>query len=558
MKTSTFPFPTITRALEDLRQGKMIVLFDHENRENEGDLVLAAEMVTPEAINFMAQYARGLICLALVEEDIKRLQIPMMVKQSTNPFNTAFTVSIEAAKGVTTGISAADRAHTIQVAVNPQSGPQDIVMPGHIFPLRAQKVLQPWSSGYCHARTYFSITCPKGVTTGISAADRAHTIQVAVNPQSGPQDIVMPGHIFPLRAQKVLQPVFPPQTELIPYKLLLTHKVVLRILSCPDIFFHYVPKRCYNRYFRRRPSSYHKVDASLVQDATLYVTLQPCCHTEKKTLPCTDLIIKSGILKVVYGFRDPNPAVNSCADKVLQDAGIECIHHPLALIDNFYVSYAFWWKYKRPFTTAKLAMSLDGKIAGENGKRIQLTGDIAQQFTHQQRKHSDAILTTAKTIALDNPLLNCRINGNIYKKPLYILDTHLNTSISANIFKSAEPITIFHNVEVNKKEQNRFQKYDIRFFPIKSNTHGLDLLEILKQIGQDGIIDLWIEAGGKSFQSFVQNNLLQHAFIHVAPRWLGGNTQSAFTSSEPLKGALLTGSIILGEDTCFEFKWGEH
>lgn len=139
MKTSTSHFPTITRALEDLRQGKMIVLFDHENRENEGDLVLAAEMVTPEAINFMAQYARGLICLALVEEDIKRLQIPMMVEQSTNPFNTAFTVSIEAAKGVTTGISAADRAHTIQVAVNPQSGPHDIVMPGHIFPLRARK-----------------------------------------------------------------------------------------------------------------------------------------------------------------------------------------------------------------------------------------------------------------------------------------------------------------------------------------------------------------------------------------------------------------------------------
>jgi 3,4-dihydroxy 2-butanone 4-phosphate synthase/GTP cyclohydrolase II len=137
MKTSTLP--SINRALEDLRLGKMIVLFDHENRENEGDLVLAAEKVTPEAINFMAQYGRGLICLALVEEDIKRLQIPMMVEHSTNPFNTAFTVSIEAATGVTTGISAADRSRTIQVAINPQSGPKDIVMPGHIFPLRARK-----------------------------------------------------------------------------------------------------------------------------------------------------------------------------------------------------------------------------------------------------------------------------------------------------------------------------------------------------------------------------------------------------------------------------------
>ncbi len=137
MKPSTFR--DINRALEDLRLGKMIILFDHENRENEGDLVLAAEKVTPEAINFMAQYARGLICLALVEEDIKRLKIPMMVENSTNPFNTAFTASIEAAKGVTTGISAADRAHTIQIATHPQSGPQDIVMPGHIFPLLARK-----------------------------------------------------------------------------------------------------------------------------------------------------------------------------------------------------------------------------------------------------------------------------------------------------------------------------------------------------------------------------------------------------------------------------------
>lgn len=137
IKTSAFP--NIGRALEDLRLGKMIVLFDHENRENEGDLVIAAEKVTPEAINFMAQHGRGLICLALVEEDIKRLQIPMMVEHSTNPFHTAFTASIEAAAGVTTGISAADRARTIQVAINPESGPKDIVIPGHIFPLRARK-----------------------------------------------------------------------------------------------------------------------------------------------------------------------------------------------------------------------------------------------------------------------------------------------------------------------------------------------------------------------------------------------------------------------------------
>ncbi len=131
-------FPCISGALEDLRAGKMIVLVDDEDRENEGDLVLAGEKATPEQINFMAKHARGLICLAMKGQDIDRLGIPQMAKRNTSRYSTAFTVSIEAASGVTTGISAADRAHTIQVATSASSGPEDIVMPGHIFPVRAQ------------------------------------------------------------------------------------------------------------------------------------------------------------------------------------------------------------------------------------------------------------------------------------------------------------------------------------------------------------------------------------------------------------------------------------
>jgi len=130
---------TIPEAIEDLQNGKMIILVDDEDRENEGDLVMAAEKVTPEAINFMAKYGRGLICLALSGHDLERLRVPMMVKENSSPYGTAFTASIEAATGVTTGISAADRARTIQVAVDPHSTPRDIVMPGHIFPLRAKE-----------------------------------------------------------------------------------------------------------------------------------------------------------------------------------------------------------------------------------------------------------------------------------------------------------------------------------------------------------------------------------------------------------------------------------
>lgn len=133
-------FDPIEELIEDIRLGKMVILVDDEDRENEGDLVLAADHVTAEAINFMAREARGLICLPLSPQQIDRLQLPQMVRDDMNfsSNKTAFTVSIEAAHGVTTGISAADRAHTIRVASNPQVKPTDIHMPGHIFPIRAQ------------------------------------------------------------------------------------------------------------------------------------------------------------------------------------------------------------------------------------------------------------------------------------------------------------------------------------------------------------------------------------------------------------------------------------
>jgi len=132
------PLAPIEEILDDIRQGKMVILVDDEDRENEGDLVIAAEKVTPEAINFMARYGRGLICLAMTAEKCDQLDLPPMVEQNTSSFGTAFTVSIEAKHGVSTGISAADRAHTILTAVNPNARPEDLARPGHVFPLRAR------------------------------------------------------------------------------------------------------------------------------------------------------------------------------------------------------------------------------------------------------------------------------------------------------------------------------------------------------------------------------------------------------------------------------------
>jgi 3,4-dihydroxy 2-butanone 4-phosphate synthase/GTP cyclohydrolase II len=132
-------FATVEEAIEDIRQGKFVVVVDAADRENEGDLTIAAQFATPEAINFMATHGRGLICLCLTEERCDELRLQLMTDHNEAPFGTAFTISIEAREGITTGISAPDRSRTIQVAIDPSKGPTDLVQPGHVFPLRAKQ-----------------------------------------------------------------------------------------------------------------------------------------------------------------------------------------------------------------------------------------------------------------------------------------------------------------------------------------------------------------------------------------------------------------------------------
>jgi 3,4-dihydroxy 2-butanone 4-phosphate synthase/GTP cyclohydrolase II len=133
------PHISVAQAIENIRAGKLVVVVDDQDRENEGDLTMAADLVTPEAINFMASHGRGLICLALTEDRVEELRLPMMTHDNRSPHGTAFTVSIDAKLGISTGISARERAHTIRVSVAPETKPEDLVTPGHIFPLRAKR-----------------------------------------------------------------------------------------------------------------------------------------------------------------------------------------------------------------------------------------------------------------------------------------------------------------------------------------------------------------------------------------------------------------------------------
>src|SRR6201993_4670737 len=139
MTETKSPFASVEEAVEEIRQGRMIVVVDDEDRENEGDLTMAAEKITPEAINFMAKYGRGLVCVAMTEERLEYLRLGQMSAENTSNFGTAFTESIDAKDGVSTGISAYDRARTIQVAIDSATRPNDLARPGHVFPLRARK-----------------------------------------------------------------------------------------------------------------------------------------------------------------------------------------------------------------------------------------------------------------------------------------------------------------------------------------------------------------------------------------------------------------------------------
>ncbi|MCD6039462.1 MAG: ribD [Gammaproteobacteria bacterium] len=256
------------------------------------------------------------------------------------------------------------------------------------------------------------------------------------------------------------------------------------------------------------------------EGATLYVTLEPCCYFGK-TPPCVDVVVQAGIQRVVYGYCDPNPKVAGQGRLMLEERGIPCEFIPLPEITDFYASYHHWQKKKEPFITAKIALSLDGKIAGKSGEPIQITGGALQAFTHASRKISDAILTTAKTILHDDPQLNARLPHEIIAKPIYILDSELTLPLRATVFKTAKSLTVFHDKKANLERQQPFIDLGVRCIGVDKYAHGLDLNQVIQSIGHDGIHDLWVEAGGHCFSAFVKQGLVQRAFIYVALCWVG-------------------------------------
>ncbi|WED44555.1 bifunctional diaminohydroxyphosphoribosylaminopyrimidine deaminase/5-amino-6-(5-phosphoribosylamino)uracil reductase RibD [Legionella cardiaca] len=263
-----------------------------------------------------------------------------------------------------------------------------------------------------------------------------------------------------------------------------------------------------------------------LNDLTLYVTLEPCNHWGR-TPPCVSAIIRHKVSRVIYGFRDPNPVVAANnTPELLQAAGIDVLHFPLTEIDNFYQSYRYWILTKKPWVTVKIAQSLDGKIAGVNGKRYQLSNNYCTEFTHQNRLHADVILTTAKTILNDDPLLNVRLKDKTQGKPLAILDRRLSLGPAARVFTSATHCHIYH--EESRIVEAPFPNCSYHAVPTKNGM--LDLAAVLADLGKLGYHDVWVEGGGALFSTLHRENLVQRTYLYLVPEVLGDNATPAFHS----------------------------
>ncbi len=258
--------------------------------------------------------------------------------------------------------------------------------------------------------------------------------------------------------------------------------------------------------------------ASKTRGCTLYVTLEPCNHFGK-TPPCTTLIIEKEISSVIYAYKDPNPIVSGKGHERLLNHGLDVRHIPIKEITDFYESYSYWHRTGMPFVTAKIALSLDGKIAGPGGKRVDITGLELKQQTYLLRKSSDAILTTAKTIQHDNPELKAFTQS----KKLYILDRTCSLSPSFKIWQNSAPITVFYSSGTPCKDLTR-----VRFVQMRDENGKLALSDILTYIGKDGIHDLFVEAGGYLLESLLEKKAVNSLYLDKAAKWLGEEAQPAF------------------------------
>lgn len=268
-----------------------------------------------------------------------------------------------------------------------------------------------------------------------------------------------------------------------------------------------------------------------ITDLTIYVTLEPCNHWGR-TPPCVESIINYGVTKVVYAYKDPNPIIcKNNTPQLLKESAVEVLFCPIDEINEFYKSYQHWTTTGLPFITAKLAQTLDGKIAGTKGKRILLSNNECNEFTHKQRLVTDLILTTAKTINNDDPMLNVRLNKEEKAKIIAILDRDLSLKSNAQAIHKAKHCYIFYDKHLKIKSTLP----NCTYYPISVLNDGLDLEQVIKKLGSLGYHDVWVEAGSTLFNQLHLKRLVNQTYIYLVPKILGSNAIPAYIDDDIFK-----------------------
>lgn len=293
-------------------------------------------------------------------------------------------------------------------------------------------------------------------------------------------------------------------------------------------------------------------------DVTLYVTLEPCNHWGR-TPPCVDAIIKHGIKKVVYGYSDPNPKVRANnTSALLTERGVIALHYPLPEIDCFYQSYRHWMLTNNPWVTAKIAQTFDGKIGTALGVRTVISNPLCAEFTHKNRLHSDVILTTARTINLDDPLLTVRLSNQTLAKPVAIIDSHLTLNPKAKVLAQASHCHVYHGDHLLDVPKLTLQQTSCSYHAMPLlNDDRLDLSAIINHLGSLGYHDVWVEAGGELFNALHNAGLVNRTYVYLVPKVLGEAAIPAWRNTDLFHCASSITWQTMGDNMIAQFDWQE-